>query len=99
VQSQTTAVDTHGTKKLASASKDQDNGPSDGTMLSVHTTYPLCRWVRHDASKYGTKLVGGSSIGARGGGADLTFPETQGRLHSPRAISCGRMCPRPGKAG
>jgi hypothetical protein len=70
-----------------------------GTLLSVHTTYPLCRWARSGASKYGTKLVGGSSIGIGGGGDDLTSPEMQGRLHCPGATSCGRMRPRPEKAG
>jgi hypothetical protein len=70
-----------------------------GSMLSVHTTYPLCGWVRSGASKCGTKLVGGSSISAGGGGADLMFPEMQGRLHSPGATSCERMHPRPGKTG
>jgi hypothetical protein len=99
VQSRTAAVDTHGTKKQSSASKDRDSGPGDGTMLSVHTTYPLCGWVQHKASKYGTKPVGGLSIGVEGRGADLTFLEMQGKLHSPGVTSCGRMCPRPGKAG
>jgi hypothetical protein len=68
-------------------------------MLSVHTTYPLYGWARSRANKCSTKPVGGSSIGAGGGGADLTFPETQGRLHNPKATSCGRMHPRSGKAG
>jgi hypothetical protein len=48
-----------------------------GTMLNVHTTYPLCGWVHHKANKCGTKPVEGSSIGAGGGGADLTSPEMQ----------------------
>jgi hypothetical protein len=28
-------------------------------------------------------------MGVGGGGTDLTFPEMQGRLHSPGATSCG----------
>jgi hypothetical protein len=86
-------------KMLASATEDWVRVTMIcGTKLSVHTTYPLCRWARSGASKYGTKLVGGWSIGAGGGAADLTSPETQGRLHNLGATSCGRMRPRPGKA-
>jgi hypothetical protein len=88
------------TKMLVSANEDRmEVTMISGTMLSVHTTYALCGWVWFRASKYGTKLVGGLSIGAGEGGADLTFPETQGRLHSPGTTSCGRMRPRSGKAG
>jgi hypothetical protein len=85
-------------KMLALASKDRVSGPGDGTMISVRTTYPLCGQVRCGASKCGTKLVGGLSIGAGGGGTNLTFLETQGRLHNSRATSCGRMRPRSEKA-
>jgi hypothetical protein len=99
VQLRTIAVDTHVTKMLASASKDRVSGPGGGTMLSVHTTYPLCGWVQSGASTCGTKPIGGLSIGAGGGGADLTFPETQGQLHSPGATSCRRIRPRAEKAG
>jgi hypothetical protein len=99
VQLQTFVVDTYVTKMLVSVGKDRVSGPGDGTMISVHTTYPLCGWVRSEASKCGTKPVGGSSISEGEGGADLTFPKTQGRLHSPGVTSCGRMRPRPGKAG
>jgi hypothetical protein len=75
------------------------SGPGDGIMISVHTIYPLCVWVWSEASKCGTKPLGGSSIDEGGGGDDLTFPEMQGSLHSPGATSCGRMRPRPRKAG
>jgi hypothetical protein len=46
-----------------------------GTMLSVHTIYPLCGWAQSGASKCSTKPVGGSNIDVGGGGADLMFPE------------------------
>jgi hypothetical protein len=89
----------HVTKMLTSAIEDQVRVTMIcGTMLSVDTTYPLCGWVWFGASKRCTKLIGGSSIGARGG-TDLTFPEMQERLHNPRATSRGRMHSRPGKAG
>jgi hypothetical protein len=100
VQLRTTAVDTHVTKMLALAYEDRLRVTMIcGTMLSVHTTYPLCGWARSEASKCDTKPVGGLSIDAGGGGADLTFPEMQERLHSPGATSCGRMRPRSEKAG
>jgi hypothetical protein len=100
VQLRTIAVETHVTKMLASAIEDQLSVTMiSGTMLSMHTTYPLCGWVWSGASKCGTKLVGGSSIGAGGGGANVMSPEIQGRLHSPGVTSCGRMFLRPGKAG
>jgi hypothetical protein len=100
VQSQNTVVETLMTKIPASAVKDRVRVTiTCGNMFSVHTTYPLCGWARSGASKRGTKPVGGSSIGAGEEGANLTFPETHGRLHSPGATSCGRMCPRPRKAG
>jgi hypothetical protein len=60
------------TKMLAPAYEDRLRVTMiSGTMLSVHTTYLLCGWARCGASKYGTKPIGGSSIGAGGGGADL----------------------------
>jgi hypothetical protein len=91
-------VDTHVTKLLAPAYKDWLRVTMiSGTMLSMHTTYPLCEWARSRASKYSTKPVGGSSIGAGGGGADLTSPKTQGRLHSPGATSLGGCAQDPGK--
>jgi hypothetical protein len=43
------------------------------TMLSVHTTYPLCGWVQSGTSKCGTKPVGGLSISAGGGGCHTRF--------------------------
>jgi hypothetical protein len=93
-------VDTHVTKMLASAYKDRLRVTMIcRTILSVHITYPLCGWVRSRASKCGTKLVGGSSIGAAGEDADLTFSETQRRIHSLGAIFCGRMRLRPRKSG
>jgi hypothetical protein len=88
------------TKMLASAIEDRVRVTMIcGTMLSVHTTYPLCGWVRSGASKCGAKPVGGSSIGAGGGGTDLTSSETQGRLHSSWVTSRERMPPRPRKTG
>jgi hypothetical protein len=43
MQLQTTAVETHATKMLASATEDRMRETMIcGTMLSVHTTYPLC---------------------------------------------------------
>jgi hypothetical protein len=104
VQLCTTAVETHVTKMLASVIEDRMRVTMIcGTMLSVHTTYPLCGWARSGTSMCGTKPVGGSSIGAGGGGTDLTFPEalpeTQWRLHNPGVTSRGRMRPRPGKVG
>jgi hypothetical protein len=69
------------------------------TMICGTMHVPLCGWAQSGVSKCGIKPVGGSSIAAGGGGADLTFPETQGRLHNPEATSCGRMRPRPGKTG
>jgi hypothetical protein len=100
VQLQTTVVETHMTKMPTLAVKDRVRVTMTcGNMLSVHTTYPLWGWARSGASKCGTKMVGGSGVGAGEEGADLTFPKTHGRLHSPGATSCGRMRPRPGKAG
>jgi hypothetical protein len=100
MQLRTVAVATHMMKMLASANEDRVRVTMiSGTMLSVHTTSPLRGWAQSKASKYSTKPVGGSSIGAGEGGADLTFPETQGRLHNPGVTSRGRMRPRPGKAG
>ena len=63
----------------------------------MHTTYPLCGRIRSEASKCGTKPVGGYGISAGGGGVDLAFPESQVRLHSPGATSHGRTRPDPGK--
>jgi hypothetical protein len=54
-----------------------------GTKLSLHTIYPLCGWARSGASKCGTKPVGGSSINAGGGGADLTFLGRKGGFRDP----------------
>jgi hypothetical protein len=68
-----------------------------GTMLRVHTTYPLCGWVRSGASKYGTKLVGVSSIGAGGGGTDLTSPKTQGGFTVPGRPLAEGCAQDPGK--
>jgi len=72
--------------------------------VSVHTTYPLCGWIRSEASKRGAKPVGGCSIGAGGAGVDLTFPDSRDSwesysrwLHSPGATSCERTRPNPGK--
>ena len=70
----------------------------------MHTTYPLCGWIRSKASKCGAKPVGGCSIGAGGAGVDLTFLDSRDSwesysrwLHSPGATSCERTRPNPGK--
>jgi hypothetical protein len=98
VQLRTTAVETHVMKMLASVIEDQVRVTMIcGAMLRVHTTYPLFGWVRSGASKYSTKPIRGSGIDAGGGGADLTSPEMQGRLHSPGATSCGKMRQDPRK--
>ena len=75
-----------------------------GTFVSMHTTYPLCGWIRSKASKRGAKPVGGCSISARGAGVDLAFPDLRDSresysrwLHSPGATSCERTRPNPRK--
>ena len=70
----------------------------------MHTTYPLCRWIRSEASKRGAKPVGRCSISAGEAGVDLTFPNSRDSwesysrwLHSLGATSCERTRPNPGK--
>ena len=103
-QRRTIMVDASLTKMLALASKERAIGFGDKTMLSMHTTYPLCGWIRSEASKRGAKPVGGCSISAGGAGVDLTFPDSRDSwesysrwLHSPGATSCERTRPNPGK--
>ena len=43
----------------------------------MHTTYPLCGWIRSEANKRGAKPVVGCSISAGGAGVDLTFPDSR----------------------
>jgi hypothetical protein len=51
-------------KMLASAIEDRVRVTmTSGTMLSMHTTYPLRGWARSGASKYGTKPIQGIKQG------------------------------------
>jgi hypothetical protein len=84
MQLRTSAVDTHAMKILALAYEDRlIETMICGTVLCVHTTYTLCGWARSEASKCGTKMVGGSSIGAGEEVLTLSSPRRKGGFTVP----------------